>query len=115
MLQKSVLLNRTHEVGIADFLAKREGATMADVQVTCITTSPRNKTDEGITHLGGAGWTWTRQKVIVSIEGATNTFYLMDGDKRHDVMVVDGPYGKYLRAHAEGEWTDSLLALPDCE
>jgi hypothetical protein len=71
---------------------------MADVQVTCINKQPRNDPYEGITHLGGATWHWTRQQVIDSIEAKTNTF----------------PNGKYLRTYADGEWNDNLLALPEC-
>src|SRR3546814_17202391 len=41
---------------------------MADVQVTCINKQPRNDPYEGITHIGGATWHWTRQQVIDSIE-----------------------------------------------
>ena len=41
---------------------------MADVQVTCINKQPRNDPYEGITHLGGATWLWTRLHVIYSID-----------------------------------------------
>jgi hypothetical protein len=47
---------------------------MPDVQVTCINKQPRDNPHEGITHLGGATWRWTRQQVIDSIKGRSNTF-----------------------------------------
>lgn len=87
---------------------------MADVQVTCINKTPRNDPHEGITHLGGSGWRWTRQEVITSIEQKTNTFYTLVGGKRADIGVVNGPNGKYVRTHADGQWNDNLLALPEC-
>jgi hypothetical protein len=87
---------------------------MADVQVTCIDKEPRNNTHEGITHLGGSNWRWTRQDVITSIEGKTNTFYTLVGGKRANVGVVDGPNGKYVRTYADDKWNDNLLALPEC-
>lgn len=87
---------------------------MADVQVTCINKQPRNDPHEGITHLGGAGWHWTRQQVIASIEAETNTFFTLVGGKRANVAVVNGHSGKYLRTHADGQWNDNLLALPEC-
>jgi len=87
---------------------------MSDVQVTCINKLPRNDTHEGITHLGGAGWKWTRKEVIDSIEAKTNTFYTYVGNKRADVAVVAGPHGKYVRTHADGVWNDNLLALREC-
>lgn len=87
---------------------------MADVQVTCITKPDRNNAHESITHLGGAGWYWTRQQVIASIEAKTNTFYTLVAGKRANVGVVDGQTGKYLRTYADNEWNDNLLALAEC-
>ena len=87
---------------------------MADVQVTCINKQPRNDPYEGITHLGGATWHWTRQQVIDSIEAKTNTFYTLVGSNRGNIGVVNGPNGKYLRTFADGKWNDNLLALPEC-
>lgn len=87
---------------------------MADVKVTCINKQPRNDPHEGITHLGGATWHWTRQQVINSIEAKTNTFHTLVGSNRGDIGVVNGPNGKYLRTYADGKWNDNLLALPEC-
>ncbi len=87
---------------------------MADVQVKCINKLPRNNTHEGITHLGGDRWKWTRSQVITSIEGKTNTFFTMVGGNRATVGVVNGANGKYLRTHADGKYNDNLLALPEC-
>jgi hypothetical protein len=87
---------------------------MADVQVTCINKQPRENTHEGITHLGGSGWRWTRQQVIDSINAKTNTFYTMVNGTRANVGVVNGANGQYLRTYADGQWNDNLLALPEC-
>lgn len=87
---------------------------MADVRVTCINKQPRNNAHEGITHLGGATWHWTRQDVINSIEAKTNTFFTLVGGNRAEVGVVNGANGKYLRTYADGKWNDNLLALPEC-
>jgi Protein of unknown function (DUF3892) len=87
---------------------------MADVQVTCINKQPRNNPHEGITDLGGATWKWTRQQVIDSIKGGSNTFYTLVGGKRAEVGVVNGPNGEYVRTHADGYWNDNLLALAEC-
>ncbi|MCI3133167.1 DUF3892 domain-containing protein [Phenylobacterium aquaticum] len=87
---------------------------MADAQVTCINKLPRNNTHEGITHLGGTGWKWTRQQVIDSIEAKSNTFYTLVGGKRANVEVINGPNGKYLRTRADGTLNDNLLSLPEC-
>ncbi len=87
---------------------------MADVQVKCINKLPRDNTHEGITHLGGDGWKWTRQQVITSIEAKTNTFYTKVNGVRANVAVVEGKFGKYVRTHADGKWNDNLLALYEC-
>lgn len=87
---------------------------MADVSVTCINKNPRNNTHEGITHLGGPKWKWPRADVIYSIEKKTNTFFTLENGKRANIGVVDGPNGKYVRTYADGQWTDNLLALPEC-
>ena len=89
---------------------------MADVLVTCINKQPRDDPYEGITHLGNpdAGWKWSRQQVISSINEGTNTFYTQVGDKRANIAVVEGTHGPYLRTHADGYWNDNLLALWEC-
>ncbi len=87
---------------------------MADCQVMCINKTPRQNPHEGITHLGGDGWKWTREAVIDSIERLSNTFFTLASGKRASLAVVSGPNGKYLRTHADGQWNDNLLALPEC-
>lgn len=87
---------------------------MADVRVSCINKQPRNNPYEGITHLGGAGWRWTRHQVISSIKGKTNTFFTQVNGSRSEIGVVQGPHGEYLRTYANGNWNDNLLALTEC-
>lgn len=87
---------------------------MADALVMCINKQPRSNPHEGITHLGGSGWKWTRQAVIDSINARTNTFHTFVQGRRAEVGVVNGPSGPYLRTHADGVWNDNLLALPEC-
>ena len=92
---------------------------MADVQVTCITKPHPQSPHEHISHLGSASgqWKWSREQVIASIDARTNTFYVLDpyNGKRSEVGVVRVP-GKapYLRTHADGDWNNNLLSLPQC-
>jgi hypothetical protein len=92
---------------------------MADVLVTCITKPDPLSPHEHITHIGNpaAGWIWTREQVIASIEAKTNTFYVLDPftGRRSNVGVVRST-GKapYLRTHADGDWNDNLLSLDQC-
>ena len=71
---------------------------MADVKVTCITKPNPQSLHEHITHLGNpaAGWKWTREQVIQSIDARTNTFFVVDPvtGKRSGVGVVR-PAGRY--------------------
>ena len=92
---------------------------MADVKVTCITKPHPQSPHEHITHLGNpaAGWKWTREDVISSIDAGTNTFFVLDPNngKRSEVGVVR-PTGRdpYVRTHADGDWNDNLLSLNQC-
>jgi Protein of unknown function (DUF3892) len=97
----------------------RKETEMADVRVTCITKPHPLSPHEHISHLGNpqAGWEWTREQVIASIEAGTNTFYVLDNKtgKRADVAVVRPPgRAPFLRTHADGYWNDNLLALDQC-
>lgn len=87
---------------------------MADAQVTCINKQNRSSTHEGITHLGGPNWKWSRADVIQSIRNKTNTFFTLVGGTRADIGVVEGQNGPYVRTYADGKWNDNLLALPEC-
>ena len=87
---------------------------MADAQVTCINKQPRDDPHEGITHLGGPTWKWTRGQVIASLDDRSNTFFTTDDGRRADIAIVNGPNGKYVRTHRDGQWTNNLLALPEC-
>ena len=92
---------------------------MADVEVTCITKPHPQSPHEHITELGNpkAGWKWSRDQVIASIDARTNTFFVVDPyiGKRSNVGVVR-PAGRaaYLRTHADGDWNDNLLSLDRC-
>lgn len=92
---------------------------MADVKVTCITKLDPQGSHEHISHIGNiiAGWKWTRQQVIVSIELRINTFYVLDPvtGKRSDIGVVrQAGRDPYLRTVEDGNWNDNLLSLGQC-
>jgi Protein of unknown function (DUF3892) len=92
---------------------------MADIQVTCITKPHPQSPHEHITHLGNpsAGWKWTRDQVIASIEARINTFFVFDPrtGKRADIGVVrQNGLAPFLRTHADGVWNDNLLSLNQC-
>jgi Protein of unknown function (DUF3892) len=92
---------------------------MADVQVTCITKPHPQSSHEHITELGNprAGWKWSRDQVITSIDAKSNTFFVIDprNNRRANVGVVR-VLGRpaYLRTSADGDWNDNLLSLDQC-
>ncbi len=92
---------------------------MADCRITHIRKQDRFSPHEHITHVGNpsAGWIWTTEQVILSINARTNTFYVLDvlSNKRSTVGVVQS-IGKrpFLRTYADGFWNDNLLSLPQC-
>ena len=87
---------------------------MADLQVKCINKLNRDSTYESISHLGGDNFHWLRQQVIDCINSGRHTFYTQVNGKRANVAVVNGSHTSYVRTHADGQWTDNLLALPEC-
>lgn len=97
-----------------------EVPSVADVPVTCIRKPFPYSTHEHITHIGNpaAGWMWTREQVIQSIEAKTNTFYVFDAatGKRAYIGVYRPSDGRHpwLQTYADGQWNNNLLALQQC-
>jgi hypothetical protein len=56
----------------------------------------------------------SRAEIVLFIEQKNGKAYVEDSrGRRADVGVVTPAHGaKYLRTHADGVWTDNLLALP---
>jgi hypothetical protein len=89
---------------------------MSDVRITCIRKQHPQSAHEHITHVGSNGSIWTREQVISWIERREHTFYTQDSSgRRADVGVVrEGGKAPYLRTHADGQWNNNLLSLPQC-
>lgn len=88
---------------------------MADVQITCINKAPRDDTHHGITHLGNSQGKWTRAQVIGWINSQEHSFFTMVAGKRANIGVYDdNTRNPYLRTYADNQWTNNLLALPEC-
>jgi hypothetical protein len=90
---------------------------MANYQVTCIRKPNKLSPHEHITHLGGNQWFETRENVIKWVNSKLHSFYVVDSrnGKTSYVGVVNPTYGSpYVRTHADGDWNDNLLSLPQC-
>ncbi len=88
---------------------------VATVQITCINKPDRNSSHESITHLGNSQGKWTKEQVIAWIDAKQFSFYTQDRFGTAWIGVVrEAGKRPYLRTHADGRWTDNLLALPEC-
>ena len=89
---------------------------MADVLATCIRKTHPEGAHETITHVGADGRIWSREQAIGWINIQQHSFYILDSRGRRAEIGVVFEAGKapYLRAYADGEWTDDLLSLPQC-
>ena len=92
---------------------------MASHRIICITKSAPHGGHEHITHAGnpGAGWNWSVEQIVQSIDNKTNSFYVHDDrtGKQATVGVVRAQ-GKrpFIRTYADGVWNDNLLSLNAC-
>lgn len=86
----------------------------AEREVTCVKKHPQQDRHKGITHLGGKGWQMTRWQVTAAINSGGETFYMQVGGKRARIQVTEDREDPYLRAVLDDQWTDDLLALPEC-
>lgn len=63
---------------------------------------------------------WGRTPKVTAIreidaQSQPSPYYVQDDySRRADVLVVDGPTGKYLRSDPNSSCTDNLDNLPDC-
>jgi hypothetical protein len=55
---------------------------------------------------------------MARINSKTEAFYTLDRTTGRKVYIgvvpSDGLRGPYLKTHADGEWKDNMLALPEC-
>jgi hypothetical protein len=68
-------------------------------------------THVGISHLEAGGRLWTRSEVVEALRSGAHQFPLA-GPGRGELAIVEGAIGSYVRARADGRWTDALLQLP---
>ena len=88
---------------------------MADIQITCITKPDTDNRHEAITHVGNSQGKWPKGDVINWIDANEHTFYTGSGVQKADIGVVrETGKAPYLRTHADGQWNNNLLSLPQC-
>ena len=94
---------------------------MADYQIDCVNKLDRNSPHEAITHVGGPNpngsgrWKNAVVDVVHMIENNSHRFYTRDAGKAAWVGVQTNAAGrKYLQSHADGIWSNNLLAQSEC-
>jgi hypothetical protein len=89
---------------------------MSDRTITHIRqTGPRHEHIERVIWVNttGAGDASDKSAMVDWIENKGGTVYVETGSDRVPVGVVHPHTGEpYLRSHADGKWTNDLLALP---
>lgn len=87
---------------------------MADRRVT----HTRKDRDGEITALGnrnGKWWPRSKAEAIDDIQLGRHTYYvLLQGGVRANILVVNGPTGKFLRTDPDQTERNNLAELPDC-
>jgi hypothetical protein len=93
---------------------------MQEFQVTCINKPAQSRLHEDITHIGNSAnrWRLSKQSIIWRIDNKREAFFAVDpksGQKSY-IGVVRQSGGKepYIRAYANAQWNDALIALPEC-
>lgn len=87
------------------------------VRVTHIRLSPDGTRHEHITEVRwtnpttGATGDSTRQQMVDFLTGGANRAVVVAGGTEVEIGVVNA-HPPYIRTHADGVWTDNLLALP---
>jgi hypothetical protein len=83
-------------------------------EVTCITLTSGVRTHQHIATIGFSnGVSWTRQQGVNFLRIGGNSLFVTDSRGKVEIGVVnDTP--PYLRRHADGRYTDNLLALAAC-
>ena len=93
---------------------------MADLRITCINKQDRHDPFDRILYVGGGAtllgsWRKSQSDVIHEIESRINTFYVMSGPYRADVIVRVSRFdNKYITTEPDGENQNNLLSLPEC-
>jgi hypothetical protein len=90
---------------------------MADCRIIAIRKPDRYSDHEHITHVKIVDQIYTREFIIKCIEDKTDTFYVYDSikKKRSDVAVrYPKDRDPYIQTHADNDWNDNLLSLPEC-
>lgn len=90
-----------------------------EFEVNCINKPSRTGEHEHITYIGHLGHSWwiRRESAIARIEAGDEAFYTLDratGKRAYIEVVREHGKVSHLRTHADGEWTDDLLAQNMC-
>lgn len=84
-------------------------------------TSVRMEGGEGHPYITAVNWsnpregqtgTYTMAELVDLIENQDGSAYITDGSRTSWMGIIETPTTKYVRAVADGAWTDDLLYIP---
>jgi hypothetical protein len=93
---------------------------MTDYRIDCVNKPDRTNAHDRISHVGGPNpdgsrWKDTVPTIVGFIESKAHRFYTSEGGKSAWVGVrISAAGNKFLQTHADGAWSDNLLALREC-
>jgi Protein of unknown function (DUF3892) len=70
--------------------------------------------DGVITKLCGPWGKVSKAQAIDHIENGDHTYYVQNGTRRTEILVITGVINRYLRTDADRSSADNLDNLPDC-
>jgi hypothetical protein len=92
---------------------------MREYKVNCVAKLGLGNNHESIAHIGNQEekWRLSIRSAIRRIEGGGDVFYMLD--RRTGIRIpieIEREPGRppRLRTRRDGQWTDDLLALPEC-
>lgn len=84
-------------------------------QVVCINKPDRHNSEEAIINIGTFAWTSPMPGVALRVLSGTLGLYTMVNGRLAPVQArVSATGNVYLQTRPDGNWTNNLLALPEC-
>ena len=84
--------------------------------VNCINKTDRQDPWERIRRIGGDWGRREQQDAVRDIKTGLHTYYVVRGGREVAIVVAKSRFGnEYLKTEADGENSNNLLELPECQ
>lgn len=92
---------------------------MPRLAITCITKPDRDSTHDRIQRVGGVGFNYSLAEACDLALNQGYQFYVhgqsLLAPEVNVYVVQPAGFAPFLQTHADGQWTNNLLALPECD